>query len=103
EPGRALEIVCEQPVHITPGDAAIHTHSTVAAAICESKERPLTIRTARAADMHFISSEGGTVCHADAAHLVELLFAGQHRLDVEQAEPLDAGAWPFNTGRIRDA
>src|SRR5271166_548253 len=64
EPGRALTVVGEQPMHIGAHDAPVGRHGPIGPPVGKAQERPRAIGTARLADMHLVAGEGRAVCDA---------------------------------------
>ena len=83
EPGRALAVVGEQAVHVSPGDPPVRRDRAVRRPIGKLGERARAIRPRGHAHMHLVAAERRA--EGFALRRLEPLIAGEHGLDIEQA------------------
>ncbi len=86
EKGTAKTVPREKAVQIAPGDAAIRADRSVLPAR-EAQHWPHHAGPARVAEMDLIPSNRQSARDIDPCGVPKLLFAAEHRVDLEQPEP----------------
>lgn len=81
--------------------APVGAGRAVRAPVVERRHRPYGIGTARLAQVHLIAFEARA--ERGSGDLPQHLLGRQHRLDVEQAQPLDAPCRPLDSLRVGQA
>ena len=100
--GVAKAVGGEQAVDVAAHDPAIRRDRAVGTAV-EVQHRPRERRPAGAAEVHLVAVDRLAARDLPAADLVQLLVAGQHRLEIEQPQTVGFAGRPLDAGGIGDA